>query len=82
MKLIFDEEGNIIESIEDSDDIEEIIDIENDPYWKAPIPLDQRKHRKDKKKTNSKELALKIILVAACIIALLVIFYKVILEFI
>ena len=82
MKLIFDENGNLIESIDDSEDIEEIIDIENDPYWKAPIPVEQRKHRKDKKRTNNKELTLKIALVAISVILLLVILYKIIIVFI
>ncbi|HBZ78101.1 MAG TPA: hypothetical protein DEO39_05285 [Clostridiales bacterium] len=82
MKLIFDENGNLIESIDDSEDIEEIIDIENDPYWKAPIPVEQRKHRKDKKRTSNKELTLKIALVAISVILLLVILYKIIIVFI
>lgn len=82
MKMIFDEKGNLIETIEDSQEIEEIIDIENDPYWQAPIPVDERKHRKDKRQKNKREMILKGVLVGICVILLLVFLYNFIIIFI
>lgn len=44
MKLIIDDNGSIIEVPDDEE--KEIIDVENDPYWQAPIPKSERKHHR------------------------------------
>ena len=82
MKLILDENGKLIECIDDSEKIDEIYDVQNDPYWDAPIPVEERKHRRDKRKVSNKEVALKVGCVAVCVILLLIIFYKIVIELI
>ena len=81
LKAIFDENGEVIDFVEETDEMEKILDVENDPYWKSPIPKKERKHRKDKVQTTNRERITLITIVAVSVIAIMFLMYKVVVSF-
>lgn len=64
MKLIFDDNGTLIDAMDEPESVDDkIIDVESDPYWQAPIPKNERKHRRPIDPVFVKEVIFRIVII-------------------
>lgn len=82
VKAVFDENGNIVDFVEETDEVEQIMSIETDPYWQSPIPKAERKHKRDKIEETSAQKRFKIALLIIAPIVVIAGIYYIILQFI
>lgn len=45
-RAMFNDKGEIIGEYDESERIEAIQEVENDPYWKSRVPHSERKHKR------------------------------------
>ncbi len=81
LKVIFDENGEIIDYVEETDEMEKILEVDKDPYWRAPIPKKDRKHRKDKVQISNRERVVTITIVAVSVLLIMYFLYRIIISF-
>ncbi len=76
LKAIYDKNGNVVDFVEETDEIESIMAAETDTYFDDAIPENHRKLRKDKTKEESAEQKIKIaVLIVGPILILFLIYY-------
>lgn len=76
-RAVFNDKGELIGSLDEAEKVEAIQAIENDPYWKSPIPKSERKHKRPARINWSGG---RIAIVAVAILAILGCFYYIIME--
>ncbi len=81
-KVIYDNDGNVIDIIEESDEIVSMLEPEKDPYWKSPIPKKERRHKRDTVEESKAMKRFKIGLLTIGPLIILALLYYIVIQFI
>jgi len=80
-KVIYDNDGNVIDIIEESDEITNMLEPDKDPYWQSPIPKKERKHKRDTVEESSSVKRFKIGLLIVGPIIIIALMYYIVVQF-